>query len=104
MDSKKSKCFFALEIEFGRRGLDLKREYIMKHYVEHPYMQRFLNNKVNKNLAEVVDAIDNGEAEGLEEKATKKSVDFREQKYAKKIGIASKPKSKSKKPGKKDHK
>ena len=73
-DNKKSKAFFALEIEFRRQGRDISREVIMKRYIEHAYFMRFLNNKVNKNLAEVVLAIDNGEADALEEKATKKSV------------------------------
>ena len=107
-DAKRSKCFFALEIEFGRRGVEYKREYIMKHYVENPYMQRFLDNKINKNLAEVVDAIDNNEADELEEQATKKSVDGREKKYAKHIGAKSfmktRFKSKSDKRDKKDKK
>ena len=55
----------------------------MKRYIEHPYFIRFLNNKVSKNLAEVVEAIDSGEADKLEEKATKKSVEFREKRFAK---------------------
>ena len=58
MDAKKSKAFFALEIEFNRQGRQLKREEIMKRYVEHPYFSRYLNGKVSKNLAEVVEAID----------------------------------------------
>ena len=82
MDAKKSKCFFALEIEFNRKGRNLTREQIMKRYVEHPYMTRFLNGKIQKNLAEVVDLIETGEADGLEEKATKKTVELREKKYA----------------------
>ena len=85
MDAKRSKAFFALEIEFGRQGRELRREVIMKTYVEHPYMERFLNGKVSRSLADVVQLIDSGEADALEEKATKKGVDTREKKYHKQI-------------------
>ena len=32
-DAKQSKAFFALEIEFGRQGRQMKRDHIMKNYI-----------------------------------------------------------------------
>ena len=46
----------------------------MTKYIENPYMQRFLDGKIQKNLAEVVFAIENGEASYLEEKAVRSGV------------------------------
>ena len=71
MDAQNSKCFFALEIEFNKRGLEYKRDEIMKKFVKHPYMVRFLKGKLSKNMAEVIDLLLSGEADKLEEKATK---------------------------------
>ena len=102
MDNKNSKAFFALEIEFGRQGRQIKREVIMQHYIQHPYMQRFLKGKVtSKNLAQVVESIDSGEADQLEEKATKKGVELREKKFSK---TTSTDKKSDKKDGKKTDK
>jgi RNA processing factor Prp31 len=44
----------------------MTRDIIMAKYVNHPYMHRFLAGKVNKNLADIVDLIDNGDADDLE--------------------------------------
>ena len=53
-EAKRSKALFALEIEFGRQGREVHRETIMQKYIEHPYMKRYLDGKIQKNLAEVV--------------------------------------------------
>lgn len=55
---------------------------MLEKYVEHPYMKKFLDNKVSKSLAEMVALIDNGEADLLTEKNTKQGVKIRETRYA----------------------
>ena len=77
-EAKRSKALFALEIEFGRQGREVHRETIIQKYIDNPYMQRYVDGKINKTLAEVVYAIDSGEASCLEEKAVKNGVKQRE--------------------------
>ena len=86
----------------------------MQKYIEHSYMKRYLDGKIQKNLAEVVQAIDSGEANHLEEKAVRGGIKAREDRHASKLrkkdkkdkkdkkskkskSLKKKPKSKSKK-------
>ena len=38
----------------GDGGREVRRETIIQKYIEHPYMKRYLDGKIQKNLAEVV--------------------------------------------------
>ena len=71
IDDKKSKTLFALEIEFRRKGDNISRDDIMNRFVNHPYMERFLAGKLQKNLAEMVKLIESGKADELEKECIK---------------------------------
>jgi hypothetical protein len=61
-EAKQQQVLFALEIEFGRKGKDYSRDFILKKYVQTPLMDKYLQGKLKKNLAEVVEMIELGDA------------------------------------------
>jgi hypothetical protein len=60
---------------------EMSREHIMLKYVEHPYMKRMLEGKIKTPLSSMVDLIDSGEADELEEEAIKREIKVREARY-----------------------
>ena len=62
---------FSLEIEFKRKGSTMSRDDILKRYINHPYFERYMTGKVSKNLAQMVELVDSGEADALEKSCSK---------------------------------
>ena len=65
----------------------------MAKYVDHPYMERYINGKISKNLKEVVALIDDGEADILEESLSKS--DHKKAKHRKSTSVTRRTKTKS---------